>query len=109
MTAKHKKLATDIHDDIRAQFDKIAKLAPDIEDWQHRYNQANAESLRDRTPVTYVTEDHHVAAARAILNATKAMGIAVRSLNRYAAEVIQDRETHDYVAREKFFGPEGNE
>ena len=104
MTKKHK-LATDIHDEIRAQFDKIAKLVPDIEDWQHVQSVAESEAERTGEPVRNVTQDQHVAAARAILNATKTMGTAVRVLNRYCVEVTHVHERHAYDALDKFFDP----
>lgn len=103
---KERKLATDIHDEIRAQFDKIAKLAPDIEDWQ--YKQAEALDVAEQTGehAKNVTSEQHVAAARAILNATRAMGTAVRVLNRYCVEVEHVHEQHSHDALDKFFAPE---
>lgn len=103
---KERKLATDIHDEIRAQFDKIAKLVPDIEDWQHL--QAEALAVADKTgePAKNVTSEQHVAAARAILNATKSMGTAVRVLNRYCVEVEHVHEQHSHDALDRFFAPE---
>ena len=103
---KERKLAMSIHDEIRAQFDKIAKLAPDIEEWQYVQAVAVAESERTGEPIKNVTQDHHVAAARAILNATKTMGTAVRVLNRYCVEVEHVHEQHAYDALDKFFSPE---
>ena len=103
---KERKLAMSIHDEIRAQFDKIAKLAPDIEDWQIRQAEALAESDQTGEPAKNITQDHHVAAARAILNATKSMGTAVRVLNRYCVEVEHVHEQHSHDALDKFFAPE---
>lgn len=100
------KLATDIHDDIRAQFDKIAKLVPDIEDWQHLSAEAEAEAEKTGEPVKPFTQDHHVAAARAILNATKSMGTTVRALNRYCVEVTHVHEQDAHDALDRFFDPE---
>lgn len=105
MTKKHK-LATDIHDEIRAQFDKIAKLAPDVEDWQHKQAAALAEAEQTGEPAKNVTSERHVAAARAILNATKTMGTAVRVLNRYCVEVEHVHEQHAHDALDRFFAPE---
>ena len=103
---KKQKLATDIHDEIRTQFDKIAKLVPDIEDWQHK--QAEALDVAEQTGehAKNVTSEQHVAAARAILNATRAMGMTVRALNRYCVEVEHVHEQHAYDALDKFFAPE---
>jgi hypothetical protein len=106
MMTKERKLATDIHDEIRAQFDKIAKLVPDIEDWQHVQAVALTEAEQTGEPAKNVTQDHHVAAARAILNATKTMGTAVRVLNRYCVEVEHVHEQHSHDALDKFFAPE---
>jgi hypothetical protein len=103
---KERKLAMSIHDEIRAQFDKIAKLAPDIEDWQHKQAAALAESERTGDHAKNVTNEQHVAAARAILNATKSMGTAVRVLNRYCVEVEHVHEQHAHDALDKFFAPE---
>lgn len=103
---KKQKLATDIHDEIRAQFDKIAKLVPDIEEWQYVQAVALAESERTGEPAKNVTQEHHVTAARAILNATKAMGTAVRVLNRYCVEVEHVHEQHAHDALDRFFAPE---
>lgn len=106
MTGRQKRLATDIHDDIRAQFDKIAKLVPDIEDWQHLQAAAEVEAEKTGNPVKNVTTEQHVAAARAILNATKTMGTVVRTLNRYCVDVTHVHEQHAYDALDKFFAPE---
>ncbi len=103
---KKQKLATDIHDEIRAQFDKIAKLVPDIEEWQYVQAEALAVAERNGNPAENVTSERHVAAARAILNATKAMGTAVRVLNRYCVEVEHVHEQHSHDALDKFFAPE---
>jgi hypothetical protein len=106
MLIKKQKPATDIHDEIRAQFDKIAKLVPDIEDWQHLRVEAEAEAERTGDPVTSYTESHHVAAARAILDATKAMGSVVRALNRYCVEVTHTHEQDAHDALDRFFAPD---
>lgn len=105
MASKQKRSAMDVYDDIRAQFDKIAKLTTDIEEWQRLQSAALEEAERTGDPVKNVTQDHHVAAARAIPNATKAMGNAVRVLNRYCVEVTHVHEQHAYDALDKFFDP----
>lgn len=103
---KKQKLATDIHDEIRAQFDKIAKLVPDIEDWQYKQTEALAVAERTGEHAKNVTSEQHVAAARAILNATKSMGMTVRTLNRYCVEVEHVHEQHAHDSLDRFFAPE---
>lgn len=83
MDTEEKKPTTLDHvDDIRAQFDKISKLAASLEDWE-------------RQPESVTTmEDHHVQAARGILSAGLQMREALYRVERtaYAITELRDEE-----------------
>lgn len=76
-TEEKKPTVLDHVDDIRAQFDKINKLAASLEDWE-------------RQPLSTTPEDHHVQAARGILNAGLRFREALYKLER-AAHVVTEK------------------
>lgn len=78
-TEENKLTVLDHVDDIRAQFDKISKLAASLEDWE-------------RQPESVTTmEDHHVQAARGILSAGLQMREALYRVERVAHAVVDLR------------------
>jgi hypothetical protein len=86
MDTEEKKLTVLDHvDEIRAQYDKISKLAASLEDWE-------------RQPLFSTPEDHHVQAARGIMNAGLRIREAIYKLERAAYAVT---EKHDELTDQR--------
>lgn len=91
MDAENKNLTVLDHvDNIRAQFDKISKLAPSLEDWE-------------RQGLYPGLEDHHIKAARGILSAGLQMREALYKVERAAHGITEQHEAQTNERLSSFF------
>jgi len=77
-------------DNIRAQFDKISKLAVSLEEWE-------------RQGVFPVLEEHHIQAARGIISAGLQMREALYKVERVAFEVTEKHDAETDARLSSFF------
>lgn len=89
-TEQKKPTVLDHVDNMRAQFDKISKLAASLEDWE-------------RQPLFEPVEAHHIEAARGILSAGLQMREALYRVERSAHAVTEKYDAQTDKRLSSFF------
>lgn len=99
---KHEKLPTDLVDDLRTQVNKIGKLAPDLDAWQHAYAVSVSEAEKNNTNLRASTTEEQAHAALAIMAAIEQMRGCLRSLKGAALDVAETKIESDKWAQDSF-------
>lgn len=99
---KHVQVPTDLVDDLRTQLNKIGKLAPDLDAWQHDYAAAVFEAEKSNSSLQVSTTGEQVHAARAALAAIEQMRACLRSLKGVALDVTEAKTEADRWAQDAF-------
>lgn len=100
---KNDKIPTDLVDELRSNLNKIGKLAPDLDAWQHHYDAMMSKAVATNNVAVVVTTEEQTHAALAILTAIDQMRTTLRLLKGFALDTADAKIEQDKAAQDAFF------